>query len=505
MSINNFREDELTKEVIKRTTIKRLFKYMLAYKKVVGIVLSIMLVIITVTIVNPLFMEIAIDQYIANANYTGLFFIAGIALSINLLAMILSKIRIRLMAEVTNKILVQIRQELYEHIQKLSFNFFDKRPAGKILARVIGDVNALKDLLTNSVVTLIPDFITLIAVLTVMLIKNYRLAFAALAMLPFLVIGMWLIQIKAHKRWQVEKAKKSNINAFTYENFSGIKVVQSFSAEAQTSGSFRELLKEHRNAFFSAIYLNNLFWPMVELSWGIGTALVFIFGIAYIQTDTITVGLLVAFITYIGLFWQPIMNLSNFYNQLITNLAGAERIFEIMDIEPDIMDQIESPMMPEIEGRVEFDHVTFSYDDNTTILDDVSFTIEPGQTIALVGPTGGGKTTIVSLISRFYDIKQGSIRIDGHNTKYVNIESLRRQMGIMTQDTFLFTGTINDNIRYGRLDASDEDIIEAATAVHAHEFISKLEKGYETTVNEGGSELSVGQRQLIAFARTLLS
>lgn len=505
MPINNYREDEETKEVIKIVTIKRLFGYLLEHKKQIVIVLMCMMVIVAVSVVNPLFMQIAIDQFIEDKNVNGLFMIAGIALGANLISMVLSRLRINIMAHVSNAVLVKIRQELYEHIQKLSFNFFDNRPAGKILARVVGDVNALKDLITNAVVTLIPDLITLIAVLVVMMVKNYRLAFAALAMLPFLIVGMWLIETRAHKLWQLEKKKKSNINAFTFEDFSGIRVVQSFTAEKQTSQSFNDLLMDHRNAFFKAIYLNDLFWPMVELSWGAGTILVFWFGVRLIDSGTITVGILVAFITYIGLFWQPIMNLSNFYNQLITNIAGAERIFEIMDIEPDIIDQSAAKTMPDIKGDVSFDSVTFSYDDRVDVLKNLSFDIKAGQTIALVGPTGAGKTTVVNLISRFYDIQEGKITIDGHDITEVNMESLRAQMGIMTQDTFLFTGTIKDNIRYGRLDASDEEIMEAAKAVHAHDFICDMKEGYDTKVNESGSELSVGQRQLICFARTLLS
>lgn len=505
MPRNNFREDEQTKEVIKMTTIKRLFAYMSGHKREVVKVLLLMTVIITVTTINPIFIKVVIDDYIKVGNVKGLLIIAGIAVSLNILSMLCSKMRIKIMAKVTNKILVQIRQELYEHIQKLSFNFFDNRPVGKILARVIGDVNSLKDVLTNSVVTLIPDFVVVIMVLTVMLIMNFKLALAALALLPLLILGMWAVEVRAHKRWQIEKKKKSNINAFIYEDFSGIRVIQSFTAENQTRNSFKELLKQHKDAFLSAIYLNNFFWPMVEISWGVGTMLVFWIGVKLLKTGDISVGVLVAFISYIGLFWHPIMNLSNFYTQLITNLAGAERIFEIMDVEPDIKDESRALTMPEIKGNVSFKDVTFSYDKKVDILDKVSFNIKAGQTIALVGPTGAGKTTIVNLLSRFYDIDNGEIIIDGYNIKDVTIESLRGQMGIMTQDTFLFTGTIKDNIRYGKLNASDEDIIEVAKTVHAHEFIMNLEKGYETEVNESGSKLSVGQKQLIAFARTLLS
>lgn len=505
MPINNFKEDEETKQVLKVVTMKRLFSYMAKYKKDVIIVLGLMAVIIAVSTLNPLLMMKAIDVFVAEKNTKGLLMTAVVAVVINLVGALCIRYRIKIMGHVSNKVLMEIRQELYEHIQKLSFNFFDNRPVGKILSRVIGDVNSLKNVLTNSVITLIPDFVTVLVVLVIMMILNFRLALAALSMLPLLIAGMYLVEVRAHKRWQNYRKKSSNLNAFTHEDFSGIKVVQSFTAEDQTSKTFGKLLKELKDAFMYAIRLNDMFWPMVEVSWGFGSVLVFYFGVKLLDTGSITVGLLVAFISYISMFWNPIMNLSNFYNQLITNLAGAERIFEIMDIEPDISDEAEARTMPEVKGDVRFNKVTFSYDGKVEILKDLSFHIKEGETIALVGPTGAGKTTIVNLISRFYDINEGVIMVDDYNIKSVSIESLRGQMGIMTQDTFLFSGTIADNIRYGKLKATDEEVIKAAKAVHAHEFIMGYEKGYETKINERGSKLSVGQRQLIAFARTMIA
>ena len=247
------------------------------------------------------------------------------------------------------------------------------------------------------------------------------------------------------------------------------------------------------------------FGSVIDFCWGLGNVSLWYTGIMLLGVDTVSVGTLVAFGTYISMFWQPIMNLSNFYNQLITNISGAERIFEIFDTDAEIVDAKDVTTMPEIVGAVDFDHVGFSYEEGTNVLNDVSFHINPGETIALVGPTGAGKTTIVNLISRFYDIQQGSIRIDGQDIKKVSIESLRQQMGIMTQDNFLFTGTIRENIAYGKLDATDDEIIAAAKAVHAHDFITKLPEGYNTKLEERGGGLSVGQKQLLAFARTMVS
>lgn len=505
MAVDNLRKDEKSEDVLKMVTIKRLFGRMFDYKKEVVIVLMLMTLIIGVSLVNPLFIKYAIDKYIEEENVRGLAGLAVTAIVLNVISRYAIEKRIIIMSRVANDILLHIRQELYEHIQKLSFNFFDNRPVGKILARVVGDVNSLKDILINSVVTLVPDFVQIIITLVIMFILNAKLALAAVLLLPFLVLMMYFVEVKAHKRWRTFRKKNSTMNAFIHEDFSGIKVVQSYTAEEKTSQDFDEILTEHKDAFVSAIRLNDLFWPLVETSWGVGTALVFLIGVRLNQTGNLEVGTLVAFTAYIGMFWNPIMNLSNFYNQLITNLAGAERIFEILDIEPDIKDEAEAEAMPEIKGKLSFNHVTFGYDEKVQVLKDVSFKIKAGETIALVGPTGAGKTTIVNLISRFYDINEGVITIDDINIQSVSIESLRSQMGIMTQDTFLFSGSIKENIRYGKLDATDEEIIAAAKAVSAHEFIMDMPDGYETDLNERGTKLSVGQRQLLAFARTMLS
>ncbi len=409
------------------------------------------------------------------------------------------------MASMTNKILVTIRQSLYAHIQKLSFSFFDSRPIGKILARIIGDVNSLSDLFASSITNLIPEIFKVLAVVVIMLTLNVRLALAALATLPFLMGIMVFVSRKSHKGWQIYRKKTSNVNAFTHEAFSGIRVIQGFAAEKVTSRTFRELCEEWRKAFMRAVRYADFFWPSVEMSWGVGTIVVFAFGLRMLQSGSITIGLLVAFTSYVSMFWNPIMNISNFYNQLLTNITAAERIFEVLDIKPDIADCSAAADLPPVTGAVCFRNVTFGYVDGLPVLKDVSFEVSPGETIALVGPTGVGKTTIINLISRFYEVQSGEVLIDGHDVRDVSIESLRSQLGIMMQDTFLFSGSIRENIRYGKLDASDKEIEAAARAVCAHDFIMRLEKGYDTNVNERGTRLSAGQRQLIAFARVMLS
>ena len=505
MGFNSYKDDEQSSQTGKLKTMKRLFSYLLAYRRTILLVLLIMTFCVFVSLLNPLFIEAAIDDYISKGNRQGLYRLITLAAVLNLLMILGVKTRMYVMAKVCNSILVTIRQELYTHIQTLDFNFFDSRPTGKILARIIGDINSLKDVLNNFVTTLIPDFVTVAAVAAIMFVKNPVLAAAALCSLPLMALMLSLIQTFSHQRWQIFRKKASNLNAFVHEDMSGIRVIQSFTAERETEDTFRELVGEHRSAFIRAVRINDSLGSAIDLCWGFGVVALYFTGIYILGTDKVSIGTFIAFGTYIGMFWHPIMNLSNFYNQIITNIAAAERVFEIMDTEAEITDEDGVIQMPPVKGQVSFRHVGFSYDTDTKVLEDVSFDIKPGETIALVGPTGAGKTTIVNLISRFYDVQEGTVCVDGHDVKKVSIESLRRQMGIMTQDNFLFSGTIKDNIRYGKLDATDEEIIAAAKAVHAHEFITKLEKGYDTELSEQGGGLSNGQRQLLAFARTMVS
>lgn len=505
MAVNSYREDENLNEVSKVRTLGRLFAYLLTHKASIFAVLLIMAYCVCVSLINPLIIESAIDDHISVGDYTGLYRLAAIALVLNAILIILVKARMYIMAKVCNKVLVTIRQQLYTHIQTLDFKFFDSRPTGKILARIIGDINSLKDVLSNSVTTLIPDFITICAVVCIMFVKNAKLAAAALISIPLMVAGIWFIQVRSHKRWQTFRKKSSNLNAFVHEDLSGIRIIQSFTAEKETRETFQTLVDEHQRSFMDAVLYADAFGSVIDFCWGLGNVSLWFTGIMILGIDSVSVGTLVAFGTYISMFWQPIMNLSNFYNQLITNISGAERIFEILDTDAEIVDADGVTQMPGITGSVDFEHVGFSYEEGTDVLNDVSFHINPGETIALVGPTGAGKTTIVNLISRFYDIQKGVIRIDGHDIKEVSIESLRQQMGIMTQDNFLFTGTIRENIAYGKLDATDEEIIAAAKSVHAHDFITKLPNGYDTKLEERGGGLSVGQKQLLAFARTMVS
>ena len=509
MAVNSFREDEQIKATDAKKIATRLFGYLKDYKKEVAVVVAAMAITVGISLFNPILIESAIDKYVAALDFEGLIRLAVLAVLINLVYVIMVKVRMYVMSHISNRIIMSIREEVYEHIQTLSFTFFDSRPTGKILARIIGDVNSLKDVLAKSVTNIIPNTLTIIGVLVIMFVKDWRLALAALCTLPFMTVAICVIEKLNHARWQLVRKKASNVNAYVHEDIAGIRVVQSLDAAEETKQQFDELADEHCVAFVRACRLIDLFFPVIDTSWGISLMMLYLVGVKLIGAPSVTLGMLVAFGTYTSMFWQPISNLSTFFNQLVTNLSAAERVFDILDTEPEIKDAPDAGELPEITGKVTFDEVSFTYDEGTEnetrVLDHVSFEAKPGETIALVGPTGAGKTTIVNLISRFYDIQQGTIAIDGYDLKKVKIESLRKQMGVMTQDNFIFHGTVRDNIAYGKLDATDEEIIAAAKAVNAHEFIMKMEKGYDTELKEQGAGLSIGQRQLIAFARTMVS
>lgn len=500
----SLREDEKLEEKVNIEIIKRLIKYLKPYKKEIFIVLLLIGIVMAVELANPYFLKLTIDRYIKNKDIRGLFTIGILIILLNLISTFCARARVIRMSNITNRVLLNIRQDLYNHIQRLSLSFFDERPVGKILARVIGDVNSLNNLFTMSITNLIPDMAMIIATASIMFSLNARLALIALSTLPFLAVTLASIQTISRKRWQIVRKKNSTLNAFTHENFSGIRVIKYFTAERYRYNIFEELAWDLRSAFMRAVRISDLFWPMVEFSWGLGTVVTFYFGIKMINTGDITVGLLVAFTSYISMFWRPIMNLSNLFNNLITSMASAERIFEILDIDPQIIEK-ENAIDVEIKGEVEFRNVSFSYDGERKVLDNVSFKVKPGEKVALVGHTGAGKTTIINLICRFYDAQEGEVLIDGINIKNIKLECLRRQIGVMLQDTFLFSGSILDNIRYGRLDAGDEEIIQIAKWVYAHSFISSLEKGYDTDIRERGIRLSTGQRQLVSLARTLIA
>ncbi len=505
MAVNATKKDENTVLKSKTQTILRLIKYLFAYKKTIAAVLIIIAVSTAITLINPLIIERAINVHIASRDYRGLYTLVIFALIINFVLFIAIKLRMYLIAKISNGVLVTIRTELYTHLQTLGLKFYDSLPAGKILSRVIEDVNSLKGILQDLIVTLFPQFVTLIAVIVIMFLKNPALAAATLASMPLLTAGLLFIKIKCSTLWHIHSKKSSNLSGVIHEDVSGMRIIQGFAAEEETSFTFKTAVTEHLDSFRNAVRLGDMFNSVIEFTTMISTVLLYYTAVKLIGNNSIPVGTLIAFSTYANMVWSPISSLGNLYTNLVKNVAKANRIFEVLDTEPEVCDKEGAAELPEIKGSVEFKNVSFSYDDDKVVLDNVSFCVRPGETIALVGPTGAGKSTIANLISRFYDIQKGEILIDGTDLTSVTIESLRKQMGVMTQDNFLFTGTIADNIRYGKLDATQEEIENAAKAVNAHDFIMNLENGYNTMLKERGAGLSVGQRQLLAFARTMIS
>ena len=417
MSYNEIvKDEEITRRSKKELTMK-LIKYLKPYKFKALIIIILMIFVMVSGIVNPWLLQVAIDNYIVNFNVKGLLIIGAALIILNLVAWVLSRIRWKMITSITNNILVNIRHELYTHIQSLSFDFFDSRPVGKILARVVGDVNALKSLFSQSIESLIPQLLNLICVAVIMLILNYKLALACIALLPLLGIAIFAIEIFSRKRWEIYRNKRSNLNGFTHEDFSGIKVVQGFANEEGTRNNFKGMVKELNDSFIKAVMLNDFFWPLVELSWGVGTIVVFGLGYKMVINNEITIGTLIAFSMYVGMFWRPIMNLSSFYNALITNFSAADRIFDILDQKPIVKNSQAAKSIGKINGTVEFRDVSFAYDNDNEVLKNINFKVNKGEKIALVGATGAGKSTIVSLISRFYDPTVGEVLIDGKNIK----------------------------------------------------------------------------------------
>ena len=497
-------DDEVVERPFNKSQFLRVLAYLKPYKR--NIILTVILMAIGTVcgLGNTYLMSRAVGQ-LSQDNYKNVPWLLGGMVVLALTGMICIRQRIRWMDTAGRKGISQLREDLFKHIQGMSFSFFDTRSAGKLLVRVINDVNSLNDLFSNGIINVIVECLTLVLLLVIMLVVDLRLTLIALCILPFLAFAIFKLKRVIRHRWQVQSIKNSTLNGYLHETLSGMRVTQEFVREDENSDTFKNVSKDVRKSWMRAVGVGSAFFPIIEIAGSIGTVLVYIFGVKFMRADALSLANLLLILWYLGKFWEPLNILSDFYNSILTAAASMERIFEIMDTPSEIQDKPGAPDMKPIQGRVIFDHVTFGYNKEKTVLKDVCFDVRPGQTIALVGPTGAGKSTVVNLISRFYDVTDGAVRIDGQDVRDVKLLSLRKQMSVMMQDSFIFSGTIMENIRYGRLDATDEEVIAAAKTVFAHDFIMQMEKGYETQVNERGSTLSSGQRQLISFARALLN
>ena len=507
MARNKYDVDEVLEDKFDLNQLKRLLAYLIPYRKRFVSVGFMMLSASAFTMLIPQFFQKVMDVCIPNKDMKGIAFYSFLTL----LAAFYSAFSLRYKIKYTNQIGQQIihdmRYDIFEHLQELPFSYYDDRPHGKIQVRVVNYVNSISDLLSNGILNTITDLCNLVFIIVFMLILNVRLTLVCLCGLPILAIVIVVIKKKQRTAWQVQSNKQSNLNAYIAESINGIRVTQSFVREDVNSGIFNNLSGSYRKSWMRAVMFNFTMGPSIDIISIITTAAIYVLGVSWmINGETgITVGVLVAFTAYIGRFWAPINTLAGFYNSLLTAISYLERIFETIDEPVAVKDRKDAVEMPPIHGDVAFDHVTFSYEPGVPILKDVSFHANQGQSFAVVGPTGAGKTTLVNLLSRFYNVDSGRILIDGVDIAGVTIRSLRKQMGVMMQDSFIFSGTIMDNIRYGNFSATDEEVIRAAKTVCAHDFIMEMENGYQTQVNERGSRLSAGQRQLISFARALLA
>lgn len=504
MARNKFDVDETLETPFDIKHFKRALIYAGKYKKKIAIALLLSILAAVTGLTAPLIVQYAIDNCMKSSETIpsllicgGLFFLTIVT------SVLLSQKRAKMMTRVGQDIVYDIRKDLYKHMQDLPFEYYDSRPHGKILVRVINYVNSISDLMTNGIINFILEMLNLVFIIIFMFFVCWELALVVLAGLPIYACIIIAIKNGQRKAWQAVSNKSSNLNAYLHESIVGVKISQVFTREEVNAEINDKLAKSYRKSWMKAVAFSNLVWPSTDIVSISTRAAIYLIGLLFMPG--ITLGTILAMGDYSARFWQPLMNLSNLMNTFINAAAYLERIFEMLDEPVTVCDKIGAKEMPEIKGDVHFENVTFAYDESAVILENLSFDVKAGESIALVGPTGAGKTTIVNLISRFYNLNGGRVLIDDSDISEVTLNSLRRQMGIMLQDSFIFSGTIMENLKYGRLDATDEEAYEACRIVGIDEYIRSLKDGYNTEVSERGAGLSQGQKQLIAFARTILS
>ena len=515
MARNKFDVDEVLETPFDIRHLKRSLVYAAKYKKRIALSLILSALGSVIGLLSPMIVQNAIDNYmipvdqasaVAPADRVKYIILSGAAVLVCIvISVVFAKIRSVMMTKVGQDIVYDIRKDLFEHMQRLSFEYYDSRPHGKILTRIINYINAISDLMTNGLINFILEMINLLFITIFMFFVNWQLALVTVAGLPVYAFIMIIIKNGQRKAWQQVSNKSSNLNAYLHESIVGVKISQMFTREEENAEINDKLAKKYKKAWMRAVAFSNLVWPSTDVVSIVVRAFIFGVGLLGMGAGAVSFGTIIAMTDYSARFWQPLMNLSNLMNTFINAVANLERIFEMMD-EPVTVDDIPGAAeMPEIKGDVYFRDVTFAYEPGINILEHLSFDVKAGQSIALVGPTGAGKTTIVNLISRFYNISGGEVDIDETDISKVTLHSLRSQMGIMLQDSFIFSGTIRDNIAYGKLDATDDEIRSACRIVGIDSYIMSLPQGYMTEVNERGAGLSQGQKQLIAFARTIVS
>jgi ATP-binding cassette subfamily B multidrug efflux pump len=484
----------------------RLLHYMKPYsRRLLPLAIIAMLISTGVRLAIPLLIAFSIDHAIIPKDIPFLITLVGVITSLYLISWISNVYRIKWMNQLGQNVIYDLRAGLFKHIQRLSHRFFDKRSAGSILVRITNDINSLQDLFTNGVINLLMDIIMLVGIIVILLFISPNLTLAIMVILPIMFFISTGLRRRIRRSWQIVRLKQSKINSHLNESIQGIRVTQSFTQEQENMDFFERMNEDNFESWREATQKNAIFRPIVEMSGAIGTAILLWYGVILIQSEALQIGMFVAFAYYLGSFWEPISRLGQVYNQLLVGMASSERIFEFLDERPSVPEKEDAKEIQSFDGHIQLENVEFAYDETRKALNKVNIDIKAGQTVALVGHTGSGKTTIVNLICRFYDPTSGRVLIDGHDLRDVTLQSLRSKVSIVLQDTFIFSGTIMENIRFGRPDATDEEVMDAAKAVGADPFIQRLNKGYETEVEERGNILSMGERQLLSFARALLA
>ena len=510
MARNKFDVDESLESPFDASHLKRVLHYIGRHKWKMILALLLSACASVVGLFSPKITEYVLNVIVPNKQADQLLPIATAYLCVIGVSIVFTVIRSRMMAKVSQDIIYDIRKDLFAHLQRLPFSYYDSRPAGKILVRVINYVNSVSDILSNGIINSILEIINVIFIVVFMYATEPTLATVVVAGLPVFVAIIMFIKPRQRKAWQQQSNKNSNYNAYLAESIDGVRVSQIFARQEVNISIMQKLAIACRKAWMRAIYISNSVWLSSQYITQIVYTMLFIAGVYWVGGGIIAFGTILAMSQYLNRFWQPITNLANIYNSFVNNLAYLERIFETMDEPVVVDDKPGATTLPPITGEVSFENINFGYEEGQTVLENMDLHVKAGESIALVGPTGAGKSTVVNLLCRFYNLRGGRILLTDeqgikHDITDVTIHSLRTQLGIMLQDSFIFTGTLMDNIRYGRLNATDEEVRQAAAVVRADDFIREMPQKYETSVNERGSSLSQGQRQLIAFARTLLS
>lgn len=502
MAKNRFDQDESLEREFDATHLKRAMIYVNRHRTKMIVALLLSAISVICSLIPAKLIGYAVDNTIPNKDMNQLTMLVLAMAALIAASVTLTVIRARIMTYVGQDIVYEIRSDLFDKLQKLPFRYYDERPHGKILVRVINYVNNVSDMLSNGIINFILEVFNILFIMVFMLTTNVKLTLVILVGIPLLVAGLMLLKPKQRKAWQAVNNKSSNMNAYFQESINGTTITQNFVRQKENEGIFEDLNKENYKACMHAIRLAYLISPIVDIIAVAAVGMMYLTGVAW--TKAISFGVILVMGDYAWRMWQPIINIANLYNNLLNTVSYLERIFEVMDEPVTIQDKEGAEELPEITGAVDFEDVTFGYEEDQIVLEHVDLHVKAGEHIALVGPTGAGKSTVVNLLSRFYDVTGGQVLMDGHDISQVTLKSLRSQMGVMQQDSFIFTGTIAENVRYGRLDATDEEIKEACRIVCASPFIEEMENGYETDVAEKGGTLSQGQKQLVTFARTLL-